>query len=462
MAKVGLEDRGTNERLYKLRLRIPIGATTHIGAMAGQGADNEGFEGCQLPPQRKLRIFISVGDASADLYASLLVEEMRCREMPLEFWGIGGPRMRGNGVILLAETTKHSAIGLFAALPHLLPMWSIFRRTISWLKEHRPDALVAIDFGAVNRRLSKLAADMGIPTVYYIPPGFWTKNMKAVQRYIHPKVIYVPIYDWQRDMLLKAGADARQVVYLGHPLVDAMPDSLTRDGAEKKLGLSHKAKWDRPVRIALLPGSRICEVENNIGVMVEAVYHAARLTGLSEVELLCSISPTVERDRVVKALKRAVGHRWKIRALTFNGMTHEVLLASDAAIAVTGTVTLEAALLGVPTIAIFAANWLSRLNAIIIHKLSLPFSEWGFVALPNRLLGRKVMPEFALWDCTPTAIGEQLAAWLANPMAAEMVANELLQVRKLLGEKGTSRRVAELIIQHASHALKPTEVAHST
>lgn len=400
-----------------------------------------------------MRIFLSVGDASADLYASLLVEEMRRMNAAAEFWGIGGPRMRDKGVFLLAETTRHSAIGLFAALPHLLPIWSIFRRTVSWLKEHRPDVFVAIDFGAVNRRLTKLAANMDIPTVYYIPPGFWTKNIRAVQRYIHPKVIYVPIYDWQRDVLLKAGVDVKRVVYLGHPLVDAMPDGLTRESAEEKLGLAHKAKWERPIRVALLPGSRMGEVLDNIGVMVEAIRYAMRLTGHNEVELLCSISPTLKRDRFMKALNRAIGRRERIRVLVFCGMTHEVLMASEAAIAVTGTVTLESAWLGIPTIAVFTTNWLNRINAIIIHKLSLPFSEWGFVALPNRLLGRRVMPEFALWACTPKAIGEQLAAWLANPREAESVGNELLKVRKLLGVKGASRRVAELLIQHATHAL---------
>ncbi|MCS7253162.1 MAG: hypothetical protein RMK18_06650 [Armatimonadota bacterium] len=450
--KVGQGDKGTGVQQFEHMSKMSITVTAPSLSVAMAMASDK-HKSCRLksylPGDATMRVFLSVGDASADLYASLLVEEMRCTGIKFEFWGIGGPRMRSKGIRLLAETTKHSAIGFFAALPHLLPMWSIFRRTVFWLEKYRPNVLVAIDFGAVNRRLTKLAANMGIPTVYYIPPGFWTKNVNSVRRYIHPKVIYVPIYDWQKDILLSAGADKRQVVFLGHPLVDAMPDNLTRRDAEERLKLPHKAKWERPIRIALLPGSRIGEVTENIGLMTKAICYAVRKTKVADVELLCAISPTVDSGKLMRALNRATKQLKGIQVLVFDGMTHEVFMASDAAIAVTGTVTLEAAWLGIPTIAIFTTNWLNRTNAIVIHKLSLPFSGWGFVALPNRLLGRKVMPEFALWACTPETVGEQIAMWLMNPGDAEAVACELLQVRKLMGEKGASKRVAELVIQHA-------------
>lgn len=401
---------------------------------------------------KALHIFLSVGDASADLYASLLVKEVLALGIQVEFWGIGGPRMREAGVRLLYEATRRSAIGIIAALPHLLPMLSVFRRTVHWLKWHRPDAFVALNFGAFNRRLTMLTAQMGIPTVYYIPPGFWVKKLDAVRRYIHPNILYVPIYDWQREMLLKAGAGSSQVVYMGHPLADVIPIDLGRKEAERRLGLPHKPLWGRPIRIALLPGSRICEARDNLPVMIEAIKYASLLTGISEIELLCVRAPTVSESDFVELLSRVTKRLKQFDVLIFCDRVHDVLMASDVAIAVTGTVTLEAALLGVPTIAIFTTNWLNRLSAIIIHKMSLPFSEWGYVALPNRLLGKRAMPEFALWSCTPKRVGEQIAEWLTDTARAEAVANELLNVRRIIGEGGTSKRVAELVIKLALKA----------
>jgi lipid-A-disaccharide synthase len=380
----------------------------------------------------------------------MLVKELRNMRRHVEFFGIGGPRMRDAGVCLLAETTRYSAIGLFAALPYVLVVWSIFRRFLSLLTERRPDAFIALDFGAVNRRLTKITADMRIPTVYYVTPGFWTRKIESVKRYIHPKVIYVPIYEWQRNILLSAGASPEQVIYLGHPLADAVSDELTREGAEARLELQHKEPFEEPIRIALLPGSRVGEVKDNIGIMLSAVEHAKHLTGVTDFELLIARSPTVSEALIAKAVSKASNVASKARVRIYSGMTHEVLKASDIALVVTGTATLEAALLCVPTIAIFSTNWLNRIHAIIINKTSFPFKEWGFIALPNRLIGEKVMPEFVLWSCEAKSIGRQIASWISNPSEAEAVANKLASVRKIIGERGTTRRVAELIMSRVS------------
>ena len=399
---------------------------------------------------RPLCFFLSVGDASADLYASMLVKELRNIRKHIEFLGIGGPRMRDAGVFLFAETTKYSAIGLFAALPYVLRVWSIFRRFLSLLMERRPDAFIALDFGAVNRRLTKLTANMHIPTIYYVTPGFWTKKVESVKRYIHPKVIYVPIYEWQRNILLSAGASPDQVVYLGHPLADAIPSELTREVAEARLGIQHKEPFEKPIRVALLPGSRVGEVKDNIGIMLDAIEHAKHLTGITEFELLIARSPTVSEALIARAVSKATKALSGAQVRIYSGMTHEVLKASDIALVVTGTATLEAALLGIPTIAIFSTNWLNRIHAIIINKTSFPFKEWGFISLPNRLIGEKVMPEFVLWSCKAESIGMQIASWISNPSEAEAVANRLTSVRKIIGERGTTRRVAELIMSRIS------------
>ena len=396
------------------------------------------------PAMLRWRIFFSVGDASADLYASLLIPHLKRLHPHVELWGIGGPRMRTAGVRLLSETTRWSAIGLFAAARCAIRVWSIYRRVQHWLKCERPDTFVALDFGAVNRRLTLFAVELGIPTVYYVTPGFWTKNITAVQRYLHPRLLYVPIFPWQREILLKAGATPEQVYYFGHPLIHALPLELTRREAEERLGLPHKDDSMPPFRIALLPGSRKGEVSDNLPLMVAIVQHAVHIIGDAPIQLLCARAPTVSESLIQRLLVRCIGKRmWQ--TFVWSGKTHEVLKAADVALVVTGTATLEAACLGVPAIALFNTNWLNRLHAIIIHRKSLPFHEWGFTALPNRLLGYEAMPEFILWRCDPKRIAPTLARWLTNPHERAIVAKKLRAVVEVLGTTDVSEHVAHLI-----------------
>ena len=380
------------------------------------------------------RLFFSVGDASGDLYAAAVA---RClRKLRPDWWleGIGGAHMHQSGIRLFALTPAFSAFGAWSAFRMGFALWTLFQRLSRQLRADPPDFFVPVDFGAFNRRLLLPMAQSGVRVFYFVPPSFWGVPPERLRRYAHPNIVFAPIYPWQREKLLQAGA---QVYEFGHPLVDILHPvrQLSPLQARQRLRLP----FDRRL-VGLFPGSRLTTVQENLPILLQV---ARRLH---------------ERD---KALHFAIGlppdwrPEWLARSLTRHGAdlppsvhignSHLLLRACDVVLLVAGTVTLEAACLEVPAVAIF---WTGLLNRLQVHWLwwqGVKVTQLGPFALPNRLLGEIVMPEFIGWSVDVPRIAETVWQLLTDEAKADAVRQRFRQVWERLGELGACERVAKFL-----------------
>lgn len=381
-----------------------------------------------------MRILFCVGDASGDLYASLLIPRIRDRQPDVQFSGLGGHMMQQSGANLLVLSNRWSSIGLLPSLRAAASpeAWGMYKQLKKSLRENPPDVFVPVDFGAVNTRLIAYATKHNVKTVYYVPRSFFTASPRKIRRLVSKNVQIVPIFEWQLNAYRNQGG---QTHYFGHPLLDTLPSSPNREEVRAQLNVG------RGPLVALLPGSRHMEVRDHLPIML----NAARLVRqrIPDVEFLCACAPSV-RQGMINVIVKRYGNDLGIRLVTDGAA--KALAASDAAILEMGTVALEAACLDVPSIAIFWTGATNRLQAHMIRR------KWQreFYALPNMILGRMAMPELIIWTCSPERIATGIVNLLTNDNARLKMLHDFEEVRSSLGEPGVSDKVANLILQTAN------------
>ncbi|MEO8681405.1 MAG: lipid-A-disaccharide synthase, partial [Vicinamibacterales bacterium] len=198
------------------------------------------------------RLMISCGEASGDLYAGALVAALRVRQPDIEVFGLGGERLEAAGGHLIADYRGHSVTGLTEALTVLPRSWAIYRQLVRAAKERQPHALVVIDFPDFNFFLMRAVKKLGIPVIYYVSPQLWAwrrGRIKSMKRVVD---CVLPIFPFEEEMYRQQQMDVR---FVGHPLIDLVKPSESRESLLRRLNLDPAA----PV-VALLPGSRSNEL----------------------------------------------------------------------------------------------------------------------------------------------------------------------------------------------------------
>lgn len=384
-----------------------------------------------------VRVFFSVGDASGDIYAAVLAREIKrlCPDWHIE--GIGGDEMLKAGVKLLRYTTPFSAFGFWSSLQTSVRFWlSTSWRVSSYLIANPPDLFVPIDLGAFNRRLLLPLANKGVKVFYFVPPSFWGVQPERLRKYAHPNIVFAPIYNWQKEKLVQAGAN---VIEFGHPLTDILEPyrTVTKSNARSRLNLPN----DRTI-VGLFPGSRLTTVKENLPLLLQTGQHLAKK--FSEVHFAIGLPEGWLIDWVQGPLKR-----WgKNLSLSVHfGQSRFLLKACDVAVLVAGTITLEAACLGVPSVAVFQMGLLNRLQVHFLRWKGVNVLSLGPFALPNRLLGGTVMPEFIGWAAKPERVADAVAQFLTDPNYCSKTQHALLGVWEKLGEQGVASRIASFLCQ---------------
>lgn len=371
-------------------------------------------------------ILIVAGEASGDLHGANLARELKRREPGVVLLGAGGPRMKDAGVELLAETTRHAAVGIVEAFHHLHHYAKLYRQLQSVLKSRRPDAVVLIDFPDFNLRLAERVHDHGIPVVYYISPQVWAwrpGRIKQIRRVVSKMVV---ILDFEEKLYRDAGVP---VAFVGHPLLDALKQ-VDREGLRKELRAG-----SGPL-VGLLPGSRAKQFASLFPILLKAAGRiAGEVPGVRFV-VACArgINPKAALDRRAKAPApfEVVWDR-----------TPEVLGSADLVITASGTATLEAALYGVPMIVTYKV---SNLSALTLG----PLIRVKNYALVNIVAGREIMPEYYQFRAKPELIAKEAVSILTDSARRESMRRELAEVRRKLGEPGASRRAAEQVLEVAA------------
>src|SRR5713101_9842454 len=209
-----------------------------------------------------VRILISAGEASGEMYGALLMEALRRHDPSLEFFGGGGDRMRAAGCQTVVDSRELAVVGILEIFSHMPKIWRLFLKLIAEADKGRPDLAIVIDSPAFNWRVARQMHKRGIPVVYYVCPQFWAwrqGRVRLLRKYVDKALV---IFPFEEKFYRDRGVNAE---FVGHPLADLARPSVTRDQYAAENGLLVSKPW-----ITLMPGSRIKEVRMNIPVIRES------------------------------------------------------------------------------------------------------------------------------------------------------------------------------------------------
>lgn len=362
-------------------------------------------------------LLVVAGEASGDLHGARLLSELRRRVPDLSAFGLGGDEMRAAGLDAVAHSSEVSVVGIVEVLKILPRAREVFADLLKEVERRRPAMAVLIDFPDFNLRLAKELKQRGLEVVYYISPQVWAwrrGRVKTISRLVDRMLVLFP---FEVDFYKAHGVD---VVHVGHPLVDEVP-VLAQE-------------WDRgepegePYRVALLPGSRLSEVEALLPTLLESV---RLLADELPIEARIIKAPTIPREVLEEAVElsglpvRIVGED-----------RFAAIASSHVALCASGTATLEVGLLGTPMVMVYRlAPWTFAMAKLLVR---LPH-----VSLVNLVLDRKVVPELLQGDVHPERIAVEAERLLTNAVAREVMRTALSEVRGRLGAGGASGRAAD-------------------
>ena len=400
----------------------------------------------EIPPAAPLRLLVSTGEISGDLQGSWLVkalrEEAAGRNLPLCIHALGGERMEQAGAHLLANTTSLSAIGLWEALPFVVPTLRLQARVNAWIKTVRLDGVVLIDYMGpnVNLGLKLRRVDPALPISYYIAPQEWAFRVGEgrTTRLIGFSSQILAVFPEEANFYKARGAVVR---WVGHPLMDIIAYRPERAAARSRLNLKEDSKL-----LLLLPASRRQEMRYLFPPLLEGAARLQRRHPTLQV-----IIPAARQSFAV-AMRQQVQNVGLMATVldVHEAQQHkaELFAAADLALTKSGTVNLELALYGVPQVVGYR---LSRPTAWLARRV-LNF-QIPFISPVNLVLNEPLVPELLQNVLTPAAIAHHGDTLLTSPMARQRVLDGYGRLRSRLGTPGVTRRAARAILDN----LRPSQ-----
>ena len=365
-----------------------------------------------------VRILISAGEASGEMYGALLIKALRrlagespatTRTSPnqsLEFFGVGGDRMRAAGCDTVVDSRDLSVVGISEILSHLPKIWGLFHKLIAEADKRMPDLAIVIDSPAFNWRVARQMHKRGIPVVYYVCPQFWAwrqGRVRLLRKYVDKALV---IFPFEEKFYRDRGVDA---TFVGHPLADLPRPEVDRAAYGAQYHLDPAKSW-----ITLMPGSRVKEVRMNLPVILES---AAKLG--PAYEFLLPVAPTLDRNFLALADRERFLHSPCPETLP-------ALAQSRAGIVASGTATVEAAMMGTPFVMVYRVSGLT-------YKLGRPRVKVPHFAMVNLIAGKEIVPELVQHDFTVEKVVGKLNEILPDGPARTRMIDGLNDVRERLG-----------------------------
>lgn len=367
------------------------------------------------------RVLISAGEASGDLYAASLVEKLRLRNPNLDFFGCAGPRMQQAGVRAIVDASRLAVVGLVEVVIHIPRIWREYRRLLRAAAEQRPDIAILTDSPDFHLRLARRLKNLGILVIYLVAPQVWAwrKGRLAGMRKTIDRLLC--IFPFEQDFFVSNGIDA---VYIGHPLTRLLEPSADRAELRKRYG----APEGVPI-VALLPGSRQGEIARHLPILFETADRIIRGVAGPAPKFFLAVPPGLNLREPISgsSIQLLVGQTW------------DILACADLALAASGTVTIEACLLGTPMVTFYRVNklswWMGR------HFVRVPF-----YSMVNLVAGRKIVPEFIQNEMRAPLLADEALRLLANPSARlEMRREMALVAQKLAGPEDPMEVAASVV-----------------
>src|SRR5215471_11157673 len=349
------------------------------------------------------------------MYGAQLIEALKRRDPSLEFFGVGGQRMRAAGCDTVVDAKDLAVVGITEILSHLPKIYGHFHSLIAEADRRSPDVAVVIDSPAFNWRVAREMQKRGIPVAYYVAPQFWAWRQgraKLLRKYVDKALV---IFPFEEKFYRDRGVDA---TFVGHPLADMAMPTISREeyAAWNKVDL--RKPW-----VSLMPGSRVKEVRMNLPTILDA---ASQLG--PEYEYLLPVAPTLDPQLLRgSALSRGI---------TLVSEAIPALHHSRAAVVASGTATVEAAIVGTPFVMVYRVSPLT-------YALGKPRIKVPYFAMVNLIAEEQVVPELVQHDFTAGNIVAELNKILPDGAARGKMIQGLKSVRKKLRTPDDAERPAD-------------------
>lgn len=368
---------------------------------------------------------VSAGEASGDMYAAGVVEHLRRCLPSAHFYGCAGPRLQALGVEPIIDAANLSVVGLAEVVAHLPRIYGEYRKLVRYARAHRPVAALLIDNPDFHLRLARHLKRLGVPVFYLVAPQVWAwrqGRVKIIRQLVDKLFCLFPFEEaWFRER----GVDA---TYIGHPLAKIARTSLPRAEFLEKHGLPKERRL-----LVLLPGSRGGEASRHLPILLDTVALLRRTSPLTVV--LATPQGFAERGIFATFRERIANSSIKV----IENEAWDCIGHADLALAASGTVTMEAAILGTPTVTFYKVTplswWAGR------HLVKVPF-----LSMVNLIAQSEIVPELIQQNMTPEKLAAAATELLTQPASAARMRANLAQVRAALTSAGDPfERVATLI-----------------
>lgn len=367
-----------------------------------------------------MKYFLIAGEASGDLHASELISAIARRDPQAQFAFLGGDKMaRAAGTQPVIHYRDMAFMGFAEVARHARQISRNFKAARQAITRFMPDRLVLIDYPSFNMRMAKHARKLGIEVSYYIPPKVWAwkeRRVKGLKKLVNKMLC---IFPFEIDFYAKHGMKAH---YVGNPSKEEIDRQISQCPSREAFLKTHGLP-DRKI-VALLPGSRMAEIKSNLPIMAQAMKQFPQYRGV--VAGAPGIDPAVYKELTSLPV--------------LDQDTFSLLCHSHAALVTSGTATLEAALAGVPQVAMYRHNGSRLMRKLRDKVLKIPF-----VTLPNLIAGREIIPELLLDLCTPDSAARELALILPDRPPRHDMEEAYRQMRAKLGDQKAAEKAAEII-----------------
>lgn len=374
--------------------------------------------------EKPQKVWILAGEASGDLYGARLAEELQRQHPQLLVQGMGADRMREAGVEILVDSTDLGIVGFVEVLKHLPMFWRLFHQLVDQAAEARPDVVVLIDYPGFNLRFARKMKELEIPVVYYVSPQIWAWGKNRVKTMVEFLSHMIVIFPFEKRFYERSRLP---VSYVGHPMVQILKE---RQGPETQRAND---------LIALLPGSRMSELSR---LLVPFLETAARIYQRQPRYRFVIPLPT---KCLCAYVQEQVLELWSdegtIPIEVTHGETERWLSRATAGLAASGTVTVQAAILGLPLVVAYKVNAMTYF--IGKRLINVPY-----ITMVNLVAEEEIYEEYVQSEATPEKLAEALFRILPDGERRQSVIDGIqATVRKLRGEGNPSAAAASIVLE---------------
>ena len=379
---------------------------------------------------RPRELLIIAGEISGDMHAAGVVRELKKLDPTIRCYGIGGSRLRAEGVETFHDVREMGVMGIVEVLKRIFFFRRVFRQMEAMARERKPDAVLLVDYPGFNLRFAASAHAMGIKVIYYICPQVWAWNRRRIPKMATVINRLMAIFPFEPKVF---EGTSLKVDFVGHPLVDEIRE------------LSHAPltplPWQGEPQIGLLPGSRLTEIERMLPVFCAA---AKRIEQRFPAASFVIPAPTPETEAHLRNLLATLPEK-PARVAIVRGEARQVFRQSRAAIVKSGTATMESALSSCPAV-------IAYIVAPLTCWIGVRLATVKFMGIVNIIADRAVCPEFLQKQATPEALANALIPLVEDTSARAAMLAGYDEVRALLGSGGAASRAASVVHEELTKA----------